>query len=262
MGRFIKPEVILLAETKMIPEGREVFLKAMGVPEWKTDAASDAEELMEIAGKTCYLSFSLDLNKNLTKVGTRGNFDYLQKGIVATKHGSVLEHAKITFAFLNVSRVFTHELVRHRHGSYSQVSGRYVRTDSVDMYYPEVLRGIPGMSELFKKAIATMEDAAAFAAKLAGLDEMKDFTMKKKITSAIRRLIGNGQANHIIATYNHRDLRHIIQQRTSRHAEEEIRYVFGEVFELLKGRYPAVYADTIVEVVDGMKEVTFESEKI
>jgi len=50
------------------------------------------------------------------------------ENLLRSAHGSVLEHAGYSFALRNVSRVFTHELVRHRAGSaFSQESLRYVR---------------------------------------------------------------------------------------------------------------------------------------
>jgi thymidylate synthase (FAD) len=60
--------------------------------------------------------------------------------LLASLHGSVLEHASDTFAFHNVSRVFTHELVRHRAGSaFSQESLRYVRLAEIGFRVPEAL---------------------------------------------------------------------------------------------------------------------------
>lgn len=270
MGKFVEPEVFILAETKINTEGVynfNKFLDFLNVPAWATDARSDAEVLMEAAGKLCYLSFSTDLNKNLTKTGTRNNFDYLQKGIIGTKHGSILEHATVTVAFMNVSRVFTHELVRHRPGAaYSQVSGRYVRTDNIDMFLPSVIKENPHAVEIFKNAMMQMEVNMDRLANTFRIDNMKtpaEFSLKKILTSAFRRLIGNGQANHIIATYNHRSLRHILEVRTSVHAEEEIRIAFYKLFLLLQRKYPAIYGDAKVsEPVNGYPEITFEHSKV
>lgn len=263
MGNFVKPEVYLIAETQIVPEGLHEALTALGVPGWETDAASDAEKLMEFAGKSCYLSFSTDLNKNLTKVGTRNNQDYLQQGIIATGHGSVLEHASVTFFFLNVSRVLTHELVRHRPGmAFSQVSGRYVRTDEINMYLPGIIEEEPRAVELFRRAQGMMESWVLELEDIFGINEMKDFSRKKKLTSAFRRLIGNGQANHITVSGNHRAWRHQLVARTSRHAEEEIRLAYGLLFDQLVSRYPAVYADHHIEWVDGFREITFDQPKV
>lgn len=265
-GQFVRPEVFILGETRVNQEGLNGFLQFLGVPEWKTDAASDAEKLCEVAGKLCYMSFSTDLNKNLTKVGTRNNYDYLQNGIIKTKHGSVLEHSSVTLALMNVSRVVTHEIVRHRAGAaYSQVSGRYVRTDQIDMYLPSDIQDSEEATEVFRQAVTQMENSLEELAKIFSIDEMRSpeqFGLKKILTSAFRRLVGNGQANHIIASYNHRSLRHLIELRTDRHAEEEIRVVFSEVFKKVVQRYPAIYGDASVETVRGIDEIKFANSKV
>lgn len=263
MPKAITPKVFIIGETRVIGLGLGAYLAELGVPEWKTDAHSEAEELCEVAGKSCYLSFSTDLNKNLTKVGMRNNHQYLQEGIIGTKHGSVLEHASVTFALVDVSRVLTHELVRHRAGcAFSQVSGRYVRTDELRYFLPACIKKDQTAAEVFHEAYAYMESWMKEMAALFKIDEMKDFTLKKTLTSAFRRLIGNGQANHIIFTANHRALRHVIEMRTSRAAEEEIRHVFAEVFHLVSTRYPAFYADAKVETYEGIQEVSFQAGKI
>lgn len=264
--RFIEPKVFLIAETRVVPDGMDEFFLEQGVPEWDTDAASDAEYLTEVAGKLCYQSFSTDLNKNLTRVGARNNLDYIQEGLISTKHGSVLEHANVTFVLYNVSRVLTHELIRHRPGAaYSQVSGRYVRSDRINAYLPSVLVSKPEGMQVFADTFSIMEQQVRKLEDIYGINEMtgrEQFALKKVLTSAFRRIIGNGQANHIMASFNLRALRHVIENRTSRHAEEEIRLVFCKVFDLVERRYPAVFADAQIEIVDGLREITFKHSKV
>ena len=74
-------------------------------------------DLNEVAGRTCYMSFGK---------GRKSNEEYLEN-ILSSKHGSVLEHAVWNLLITGVSRALTHELVRHRAGfGYSQLSQRYV----------------------------------------------------------------------------------------------------------------------------------------
>ena len=63
-------------------------------------------------------------------------------------------------------------------------------------------------------------------------------------------------------TGNHRVWRHLITMRTSRHAEEEIRLVFNQVYKEQKTCYPSLYQDAKETLVDGMLEITFENEKV
>lgn len=264
--KIVVPQVFVIGESRIIPDEFQAMLTAMGVGDWQSDADSDTELIMESAGKLCYMSFDAKLNKNLTKTGTRDNFTYLQEGIIGTKHGSVLEHCTVNLVFLDVSRVFTHELVRHRPGAaYSQTSGRFVRTDDLGFFLPQVIRDNADLAEIFDEEIAHQEEVQKKLVKVARMDGMTgkmDFSLKKKLTSAFRRLIGNGQSNNIMATYNHRALRHLIEARTSQHAEEEIRYGFNVVFDKVSSRYPALYADAQREMVDGYWQVTFKHSKV
>jgi len=124
------PEVFLLARPSLNIQGLHDYLRAIDVPEWTTDASSDAEAIVEVAGRSCYRSFAPGLNPSVTKV-RNGNKDYLEN-ILKVQHGSVLEHATWTFVFFNVSRILTHELVRHRAGvAISQESLRFVRLTQV-----------------------------------------------------------------------------------------------------------------------------------
>jgi thymidylate synthase (FAD) len=268
MAKIVEPQVFLIAETSIVrsltEHGMHGFMKAIGAPDWSTHRSERREELAEVAGKSCYMSFNVEGNKNLTRTGTRPNSDYLQEQIIKTKHGSVLEHATVTLAFVNVSRVFTHELVRHRAGAaYSQVSGRFVRTDEINYFLPSCIKENPAAVRRFQLAYEAMEAWCEHLGELFDINNMKDFTLKKTLTSAFRRLIGNGQANHIIATFNHRALRNIIELRTHESAEEEIRIAFLKVFDLVRARYPAFYLDAIEhELVAGHRKVRFTYQKV
>lgn len=243
--KFVEPKVFLIAETKINEDphvGLSDFLNEVGASAWDTNAPSDAEKLTEIAGKTCYMSFNTDLNKNLTRVRENKNRDYIQEGLIRTGHGSVLEHSSVSFAICNVSRIFTHELVRHRAGcAYSQVSGRYVRTDELEAYMPEALNEEEKSN--FAEAMLSIEIMYKTLEDQVFKRVGNDFYTKKQVTSALRRILPNGQSNHIIFTANHRSLRHIIDMRTSEHAEEEIKVVFEKIRDMLKAKYPNIYED-------------------
>src|SRR5690606_6314298 len=117
----VEPIGIIMADTGCLDGTRE-YLDAIGAKDWRTPATqvkSDGELLVEVAGRTCYKSFGTGLNANLTRV--RADHAEYIGNILATKHGSVLDHAGATVGFAHVSRIFTHELVRHRAGcAYSQ----------------------------------------------------------------------------------------------------------------------------------------------
>ena len=244
MGQLVNPRAFLIAETKVDYAAMDHALLSLGVDGWASDGGTDADVLTEFAGKSCYMSFDKNLNLNLSKVGGRPNSAYIQDGIIGNKHGSVLEHSTVTFFLTNVSRVVTHELVRHRAGTaFSQTSGRYVRSNDVDMYLPDELKMYPEAVRIYERAVREMEENLAELVQVTHIEEMQDFAMKKRLTSAFRRIVGNGQANHLVMTANHRAWRHIIEMRTSVHAEEEIRVIMGDVAQQLKDKFPTLYGD-------------------
>ena len=104
----VEPQVFLIGETRLVPEGLQAYLEHVGAPGWSTDASTDVEGLAEFMGRLCYRSFEPGLNPNVKRV--RPNNAAHLKNIIATGHGSVLEHSVLNFAISGVSRVFTHEL--------------------------------------------------------------------------------------------------------------------------------------------------------
>lgn len=263
MAKIVHPKSFLIAETRASFAGMRSALESLGVPEWGTDAETSADLLTEFAGKSCYMSFDTTLNKNLTKTGTRNNHDYIQQGIIANRHTSVLEHSTVTFFITNVSRVVTHEIIRHRAGTaFSQTSGRYVRTDEMSYYIPKDIYDEGGhVLATFTDAFQQMEDNARKLVSASNIDS-RPFSLKKKLTSAFRRILGNGQANHIVVTANHRAWRHMIEMRTDIQAEEEIRVVFADISRQLRERFKTIYADAIITEEDGIEVTTFKHSKV
>jgi len=257
----VRPKVYLVGETRAVYTGITEYLEDVGAPEWVTDAPSDIEILCEIMGRLCYKSFKPGLNPNVSKI-REGNDTYL-KNIIHTKHGSVLEHGQVNFIFRNVSRVFTHELVRHRMGvAISQESLRYVRLDKLSAFVPMLIEENSDGMTLFSDTIEKLEEVQQNIAKIYEIEGIKDFGLKKKLTSAFRRVAPIGLATSIGWSCNMRALRHVIEMRTDPAAEEEIRIVFGEVFNIVSERYPNLFADYEVKIVDGLPHVTTANRKV
>src|SRR5690606_28015896 len=139
-------------------------------PHWKTDAPSDSERLCEVMGRLCYRSFEPGLNPNVTRV-REGNETYLAN-ILNVGHGSVIEHANLNFIFADVSRVFTHELVRHRAGTaMSQESLRFVRLDKLSAYVPTHIRENEEGMAVFSQAIEQLEQVQLKLAEVYAIDD-------------------------------------------------------------------------------------------
>src|SRR5271157_3332110 len=143
--KFIEPRVYLIGQSSVDQTQVRRMLKAIGgstATSWfdktASSSASSGELLTEIAGRICYKSFGVGLNPNITKI-RKDSREYIENTL-AKGDGSIFEHSSCTFAFLNVSRVFTHELVRHRVGvAISQESLRYVRSTSLGFWLPPEL---------------------------------------------------------------------------------------------------------------------------
>ncbi len=87
------------------------------------------EKLPALAAKLCYSASSLD--DLIKKIEENEQIHFLEK-IKQIRHFSVLEHSNITVGIEGISRVTSHQLVRHRIASYSQQSQRYVKLSNDD----------------------------------------------------------------------------------------------------------------------------------
>jgi thymidylate synthase (FAD) len=249
--RETTPQVFLVARPAVDVEGMGAYLESVGGRSWldmreqeSTESpeapVADAELLAEFAGRICYRSWEPGLNANVTRIRTDREAYFAN--VLQSFHGSVLEHANFSFAFRNVSRVFTHELIRHRAGSaFSQESLRYVRLTDIGF------RVAPALEPIRDQVIELVEKLEEFqlsAADQLGLDEEGvPFAVKKEITSALRRLAPDGLSTDILWTANVRTLRHVIEMRTALGAEEELRLVFDRVAEIVKGEAPNLFQD-------------------
>ena len=271
--KLVEPKVFLIGETRMVEDGESLaeYLEHIGVPEWTSDGPTDLEQLLEVDGRVCYRSFKPGLNPNVTKVREH-NDEYLGN-VIAVKHGSVLEHGVVNFIFADVSRVFTHELVRHRAGTaISQESLRFVRLTDISMWIPSVLQEPPkGRTkkehEAFlaraRESVVSQEVFQKYAAEYYGLDnDGVPFHFKKVVTSALRRFAPDGLATTVAWSANIRAIRHVIEMRTEPSAEEEIRLVFGKVGDIVAKRYPNLFADYTVEMVEGLPHWKTDSSKV
>jgi thymidylate synthase (FAD) len=259
--KFVEPKVFLIGETRIIEDQFQDYLEHVGAPEWKSDAPSDAERLTEMLGRLCYRSFKPGLNPNVTRV-REGNDAYLGH-ILEVGHGSVLEHAVLNFVFADVSRVFTHELVRHRAGTaISQESLRFVRLDTLSTYVPMHIKESEEGMEIMTRTVEHLEQVQKDLADAYAIDDEEKFDVKKKLTSAFRRLAPIGVATTIGWSCNMRSLRHVLEMRTEPNAEEEIRVVFAKVYELVKTRYPNLLGDYEETEVDGIPWLQSKNRKV
>lgn len=214
---------------------------------WFTDAEG-GQALVEFAGRACYQSWRKPNPATATNAG------YLRH-ILDVGHLSVLEHGVVSFYLTGLSRSLTHELIRHRHFSYSQLSQRYVPERDAAMVEPDVIADDP---ELHRKFLAAAESAQqAYTELLEGLEkrfaDVENATLRRKqARQAARSVLPNATETRIVVTGNYRAWRHFIAMRASEHADTEIRALAVECLRQLKKVTPNVFADfTIGALPDG-----------
>lgn len=258
--KIVEPEVHLISRPEIDYDALEDYLIGVGGESWlhkreqytqsyREEGSSDwgapidAQNLVEAGGRLCYRSWEPGLNKNVTRV--REDQGRYLDNILASGHGSVLEHANFSFMLKDVSRVFTHELVRHRAGSaFSQESLRFVRLDELAMWLPDWVQQDEELMVLVRGHVMLGEMLQRKMAEHFGLDaEGVDFAEKKEKTSFMRRLAPEGLATSIMWTANVRTLRNVIEQRTAKGAEEEIRLVFGKIARIMQKEAPMLFGD-------------------
>src|SRR3954451_22818654 len=127
---------------------------------WQTDAEG-GQALAEFAGRACYESW------DKPNPATATNQVFIRH-ILEVGHGSVLEHASVSMYLTGVSRSLTHELIRHRHFSFSQLSQRHVPDEDVAVVEPAVVAADPALHERF--VTATEAALAAYRALLVELE--------------------------------------------------------------------------------------------
>jgi len=219
------------------------FLSAEGM-EWRRSGdVTPAEEIVEIAGRVCYMSFG-------DRQSPRTNSQYLQN-LIKSGHESVLEHVSWTFLIEGVSRAFTHQLVRHRPGwAFSQLSQQYHDEAGAIFVQPEELHGQPEAQEEWRRAV---ENARAAYMKLADLLNRSASKRGKEqvraMRSAARSVLPNATESKVVATANARALRHFLTVRGSIEGDSEMRRVCSEILRLVVIEAPRLFADFSVEVL-------------
>ncbi|MER5454172.1 MULTISPECIES: FAD-dependent thymidylate synthase [unclassified Micromonospora] len=238
---MVQPQVKLIAWTHFDPPE--------DVP-WSTDA-DGGQALAEFAGRACYQSWKKPNPATATNAG------YLAH-ILEVGHLSVLEHGSVSFYFSGVSRSFTHELIRHRHFSYSQLSQRYVPERDAAMVEPRVIAEDP---ELHKRFVEAAEASVrAYTELLEGLerhfaDEPNPTLRRKQARQAARAVLPNATETRIVVTGNYRAWRHFIGMRATEHADVEIRELAVECLRQLQRVAPNVFADFVVSTLADGTEV-------
>lgn len=182
----------------------------------------NAEQLIEKAGRTAYQSFDRITDDSAAKFIAM---------LVKRGHTSVLEHAVASFRISDVSRAFSHQLVRHRIASYTQKSQRYVSEKEFDYVIPDSIKLNPDAMEIFLDTMDMIKESYVALQEIGIRNEDARFVLPNSCTT------------EIVITTNFREYRHIIGLRTDKAAQWEIREVCMEILKILKEKAPSCFSD-------------------
>lgn len=158
--------------------------------------------------------------------------DLIQK-VIKLGHESVLEHYFMTFRIEGISRVTSHQLVRHRIASFSQRSQRYCDEGDQEFIAPPTM---PRKNENSMESL--VERSFAFYQKL-----VDDGVPKEDA----RYFLYQGTATDIIVTMNARELRHFFKLRLSKDAQWEIREMAQKMLRICMAAASELFEDIQVE---------------
>lgn len=223
MTRIARPEVQLMAHT-MITSNVARHMECQG-------GATHAETLTEFAGRACYQSFH---RPNPATADTR---DYLRRTLFEQGHMSIAEHASATFYITGVSRAFTHELIRHRHLSYSQLSQRFVDESEAGIVVPPAMRDDRALVDDLH---ASMEGAIDYY-QVAVERLLEVGCTRKQAREAARAMLPNMAETRIVVSGNLRAWHEVIQRRTAPDADAEMQEVMGMIRDELHGVAPTIF---------------------
>jgi thymidylate synthase (FAD) len=251
MHIFREPKITLLA--------RQEYVGAEHI-RWDSDSDVPGEVLAEFAGRLCYLSFGADAGleggHKLIK-GRTSNTDYLAN-ILRVRHGSVVEHAVWTFLFEGISRALTHELVRHRHLSFSQLSQRYVDESEVAFVLPPEIREDTPAFETWRSSCArSLEEYRELLAHVEAQvrDEPSATLRRKRARQTARSVLPNATETKIVVTGNARAWRHFLEMRGAAGADTEIRALAVMLLGVLQAESPNLFGDYRIARKDNGVEV-------
>ncbi len=210
----------------------------------------EPEKLVAAAAKLCYSKTGVSgLMERLTEDQTKS---FLNK-LVELGHDSPLEHMSFTFAIEGVSRVLTHQLVRHRMASYSQQSQRYVKLDQFEFVVPPAIEANEEALLLFNDTMANDQKAYDELVEIlsashlktliaAGTDEKKAKQQAEKMAiEDARYVFPNACETKIVMTMNARSLINFFEHRCCQRAQWEIRDLADGMLKEVKRVAPTIF---------------------
>lgn len=211
----------------------------------------EPESLIAAAAKLCYSHVGAeDILEGLDKPKT----DKFLGMLVDIGHESPIEHVSFTFAVEGISRVLTHQLVRHRIGcSYSQQSQRYVKLEQFEYIIPPAIEAIPEAKALFVKSMEEdqqsynklveilFEDHYQKLIALGKQEKQAKAAAEKSAIEDARYVFPNACETKIVFTMTARALMNFFSHRCCNRAQWEIREMADEMLRQVKAVAPTLF---------------------
>lgn len=170
--------------------------------------------LIEAIG-ICY-----DNTKDITNTN---ELDRLLTDVIQRGHLSVFEHISMTFKIEGISRVTSHQLVRHRIASFTQESQRYT-TQKNAFILPESIK-----NEGLEETLNIISDL------------YNEMVKKGYPKEDVRYILPQAFTTNIIMTMNVRELFHFFSLRLCNRAQKEIRELAGKMLNECLNYYPIIF---------------------
>ena len=187
----------------------------------------EPERKVAMAARLCYSSVgAAELEERLSDA----QVEKLLQKILSMGHFSTLEHAAFTFAIEGVSRVLTHQLVRHRIASYSQQSQRYVKEHDFEYIVPPSVQSNPAALEKFNRLMGQIRTAYG------------ELTAMGVHQEDARYCLANATETKILVTMNARALLNFFELRCCTRAQWEIRKLAESMLSAVQKVAPVLFS--------------------
>jgi len=157
---------------------------------------------------------------------------------ILRKKESPLEHANFTFKISDVSRVLSHQLVRHRIASYSQQSQRYVESDGHHF--------TPNFNYCDNPELARVKYINAASNAFDTYFELLDLGVKREDA---RYIIPNCTYTSLVMTINLRSFSNLCKLRMAPKAQKEIRDLTNLLLVAITSKFPLDLVEPIISIM-------------
>ncbi|MBQ7150703.1 MAG: FAD-dependent thymidylate synthase [Synergistaceae bacterium] len=188
----------------------------------------EPDALVAAAAKICYRDITAG---ELLKGEEKNLSRELIADLFKSGHLSTFEHVSFTFAIDGLSRVASHQLVRHRLASFSQQSQRYVKMkyDPEAVIIPDAIKNNPEAEKIFTEAVKKSQEAYKNLIELGIAKEDARF------------ILPHGHSTRLVLTMNARELHHFFSLRLCRRAQWEIHELARQMLALCREKAPVLF---------------------